>query len=258
MIKFMTWINLHRYPLTAASVLKWCTWLAKHEQLAPSTLDQKISHINFFAQLGLFPPVRELAQRRFLDGLTKLLNYTPKRSLLPPSLIVTMFNSPSSLMVDSILFQSQVGLRGGQMVKITPHHLLPTIHMVPPYKHCKVLTLLPLQHVNPDILARFLSHATAPHLPIVNLSAKQYKDYFASTIMTFGYKRTSHAARRTFATVHDFLKSPPTVLASHLIHANSKTTMKSYVLALGTTEGIVVLSHPELFKALPNQQLVSF
>ena len=143
------------------------------------------------------------------------------------------------------------------MVKITPMHLLGTVHLIPPYKKCKTTTTLPLSHIPPKILHNFRRHATDDFSPILTYTAATYKLKFATALKGLGAAMSSHSARHYFATLHNFLKVPLDLIGQHLIHKKPSQTTASYIHALPPTEAKIVLDNPELFLPLQPDQFVS-
>ena len=126
--QFLQWTELFQYdnPDDVAA-LHWCTYLASTKQLLPSTLNQKLSHLQFFSEMGIITPIRTVTIDRFITGLKNVVNHTISVQMLQPSLILKIFNlSETTPIQDAILFQAFTGLRGGQMVKITPSHCYTT------------------------------------------------------------------------------------------------------------------------------------
>ena len=257
---FLQWTEQFHYDSPdATAALHWCTYLATTKKLLPSTLNQKLSHLQFVTDLGILPEIRTPLTVKFIHGLTNVVAHTTTVPFLPPSLLLKIFNLPLTTMIqDAILFQSFTGLRGGQMVKITPAHLLnDQHHLVPPYKKCKTTTMLSLRHVHPKILHNFKRHATDDFCPILPYTAATYKAKFATTMKGLGSAMSSHSARHFFATIHNFLQVPLDCIGGNLIHKRPSQTTGTYIHALSPLEAKIVLHNPKLFIPLQSNQLVS-
>ena len=261
MKNFVIWCANMQLDTTAAAALLWCTELSKTRQLMPSTLDQYLSHLESFAELGIFTAntMRSRQSRRFIKGLYKLTNYAPIKRVLQPHVMLHLYSiTCPSLMEVAILFQIATGLRGGQMVLITPNHIINKIYqVVPPYKHKKTSTMLSLEHVPPSIVTNFLHFAKAATKPILAMSGDQYKKKFTTTLLKLGYHLTSHAARRAFASIQNFHKVPIALIGAFLLHANPMTTTPTYIFDISVDEALIVLQHPELFIPIKQSLLVS-
>ena len=257
---FLQWTEQFKYDSPDdVAALHWCTYLASTKQLLPTTLSQKLSHLQFFTDLGVLPQIRTPLTVKFIQGLTNVVKHTVNVKFLLPSMILRIFNLPTSTIIqDAILMQAFTGLRGGQMVLITPSHLLNgQHHLVPPYKRNNNTTVLSLRHVHPKILNNFLRHATTDYAPILPYTSMQYKDKFASAMKALGTVMSSHSARHFFATLHNFLKSPLQLIGDNLIHKNAPHTTPTYIHALSTTEAKLILNNRHLFITLQPDKFVS-
>jgi len=248
----LNWTQCCHYEPDAQAALHWCIHLATEKSLSPDTINQYLGHLQSFTELQLLPQIRTAASKRLIKGLRRLYTKASTLQFLFPSTVLLLFLIiRPTLMQAAILFQAFTGLRGGQMVKITPLHILnATHHIVPPYKKCKVTTMLPLDHVHPAIVLNFLAYQRSSTTPILAMTANQYKKKFKSTLAEFGYDNTSHDARRFFATYNNFLKVPIPLIGMHLIHQNALRTTPTYIYSLEAAESLVILKHPELFKPL--------
>ena len=257
---FEEWLSTEALELSSHSLGLWLTYQAATKQLAPSTLQQYNSHISTLGQIGIIPQLKTPGLQRFINGLTVITAHEILIRLILPSTVVRLsFMLPRSLIIDAILFQVAVGLRGGQMLLITPRHILPhASHMIaPPYKRCKVSTMLPLQHVNPQILQRFLSHATDDYAPIIPWSKRIYANKFATVLENINIRDTSHAARHTFASIQFLLTSDIDLVGGYLIHQDPSKTTKTYIHSFPPEEIQIIYKHPELFIPLTALKIVS-
>ena len=257
--QYLKWTEDHHYDTTPESVLHWWTYLALHKQLLPTTLNQKLSHLQFFSSMGLLPLLRTDQHTMFIKGLTNIVHHQIPERIIPPTILWSMFNaSKRSLILDAILYQAFTGLRLGQMLLITPNHiLLNSRQILPPFKKCRITNCLPLHHVHPLIISRFLSHATHQDAPIISMSADQYAAAFASILKAYKVPTSTHAARHSFATIQSILKVPIEIIAQYLLHVSPLTT-KGYLHPLSPSEVQAIMQHPELFITIqPIHQIVS-
>ena len=257
--KFTTWATVHHYELNSEAALHWCTYLATVDKLLPTTIDQYLSHLQFFAKMGLLPPMRQPKHRLFIKGLTKVVNHTIPLRLLLPSTIVRLFHAtPRTLILDAMLFQWAVGLRGGHLLHITPEHILQNSFLhVPPYKHCTSSNLLPMAQVPKVILSRFLSYAKDPQIPIVPWNKPMYHNTFKRAMASLGLHQTSHSLRHAFATIQQLLNSPIQLIGAYMIHANPTKTTPTYLHSLPPCEVQCIINHPDLFIPLQPAKLDS-
>ena len=253
--QYFDWLLLNDLNVTADTATLWATSMRSSH--APSTIDQKLSHLQFFSELGVFPPIRCKAQRRLIQGLQaiKPLLLTPHQ-LLPSTLLLLHLLHNPTLIHTSILLQALVGLRGGQMILISPAMLKHGVHVVPPFKKTKFTTLLPLSHVNPIILQRFIAYGSNPLLPILHLTKDQYRRAFSSALSQIGFKyeNTTHSARHTFGSIQWLLTNNLELVQQHLIHKSPKTT-KTYIHVFDISEQQIILQHPELFQPIQAPQI---
>ena len=254
------WLTSTVLPMSNHSLGLWLTYMAAAKQLAPSTLQQYHSHISTLGQIGIIPQLKAPGLQRFITGMTAITDHQILVRLLLPSTVLKIFLlKPRSLIVDAILFQVAVGLRGGQMLLITPSHMLNNAsHMiVPPYKRCKVTTMLPLLHVNPTIITRFLSHATDDHAPIIPWIKSTYARKFAKLLKDINIRDTSHAARHTFASIQFVLTADVDLIGGYLIHQDPSKTTKTYIHSFPPAEIQIIYKHPDLFVPLSTIKIVS-
>ena len=243
---------MHRMPWHFNSVDSWIADLAVKLGRAKSTLDQKISHLQILADIN--PPLirgeRQHSHGRLVKGLAKLTLAAAGPTFLPPSLVVTLFSLKDPDPIHkAIVFQSSVGLRCGQMVRVQPQHVPNHESMLhPPFKKALHSLLLPINHVNPVVIDRFVKLGKDPHTPILNLTAAQYRSHFKRVCHDYGYKLTTHSARHTFVCVQTVLGTPLPIIGAHVVHKQPKRTTPQYQHDVGQEETLVVLRHPELFK----------
>ena len=140
------------------------------------------------------------------------------------------------------------------MILLNPSMLQHGMHVVPPFKKQKHTTLLPLSHVNPAIIARFLAFATGPFTPILRMTKAQYRSAFKQTLIEIGASNTTHSARHIFASIQFFLTHQLTTVQRHLIHQVPKTTL-TYIHELPESERSVILANPLLFMPIQLPQL---
>ena len=212
-----------------------------------------------FAELGVLPPMRTVStSSRFFKGLQNICRHEIIYRLLLPSTLLRMFHQRHpSFMTTCILMQATLGLRAGQMLLITPEHFINnTHHHVPPFKKCKTSSLLPIMHVPPTLLHRFLYYAVSTHLPIVRLTVAQYERKFTNTVKKLGCQLSSHSARHAFATIQALLNVAIFIIAQHLCHADPETS-RTYIHELSAQELQVIYAHPELFIPIQQKGIVS-
>ena len=65
--QFINWLQQHKQPLSSHTATLWATSMATTH--APSTIDQKLSHLQFMAEIGIYPQIRSKAQRKLIQGL---------------------------------------------------------------------------------------------------------------------------------------------------------------------------------------------
>jgi len=240
--------------MDSTSVNRWMVFLAVIKKNKDTTIDQKISHLQFFVELGLLDNARQRHQRKTLSGLHNVMQFTIKDKLFLPSMSLSLFRmTTTNIFQDAVLLQSLVGLRGGQMLLLSPNKLLNyRTHVVPPYKKCLHQTVLPLNHVPPVVIDRFLRWAASPTSPILNVTKKQYQKEFSKICVSLGYKFSSQSARHSFASCQTVLGVPILTVGEHLCHADPLRTTKTYIHLLPDPEISLILNHQELFQpALP-------
>ena len=256
---FLHWIAEYGYSPTANTALHWCTYLASTRALAAETLDAYISHLQYFADLGLLPQMRASSQRRFFKGLKNIRGAVLALEYLPPSLVLRIFMlDQTTLMMDAILFQAFTGLRAGQMLLVTPEHIPDLLyHIMPPFKHTRATNMMPLHHVPAKIVTNFLRHAKDKFAPVIPMTAQAYKANFVKTMKSLDKHLASHAARRFFATYQHFLHSSINVIGNYMLHVNPKKTTVNYVGELPAAEANIILQHPEIFIPLSSALIVT-
>ena len=251
---FTDWCEQNQLPMDSTSVNRWMVFLAVGKKNKDTTIDQKLSHLQFVVELGLLDSARQRHQRKILSGLHNVMQYTIKDKLFLPSMSLSLLRmTTTNKFQDAVLLQSLVGLRGGQMLLLSPNKLLNyRMHVVPPYKKCLQQTVLPLNHVPPVVIDRFLRWATSPTSPILNVAKKQYQQEFSKICLSLGYKFTSQYARHCFASCQHVLGVPTITVGEHLCHADPRRTTKTYIHTMPDQEITLILNHPELFQpALP-------
>ena len=240
--------------------MHWTSHQAATTDYAPSTLNQRLSHLQFFAELGALPPMPLLGRKRLITGISHVLQHVIYYDLLLPSHFLTLFFSKvSTPMKDAILLQCSIGFRAGQMSILTAQNFLQnnTQLLVTPFKRCKQTAILPLSHVYPPLISNFLKHAPSPYTPVLGLTAAAYKTQFQLTMKQLGTKLTSHSARHFFSTVQKILGTHLMTIGHHLRHADPKGTTPTYCHELPAAEIQLLLKHPALFKAISTPTLVS-
>lgn len=226
--------------------------MASTQNLATSTLKQYLSHLRYFQELGYIPSVSFDGYTRFFTGLNNIKGKPTAINYLSPTVLLAIFNNPTPTKIEAaILFQAVTGLRAGHLCVITAEQLPNQQYMlVPPYKHRKTLTLLPLAHVHPTILKNFLKYSTNPSLPVLGMAPATYKSAFKKTMQAYGISRTTHTARHAFATIHYFLKSPVDRIGHYLLHQQPQQTTVAYIHDLSAAEGLTVMNNRHFFLSL--------
>ena len=108
--------------------------------LAQSTLQQKLSHLNFMAELmpeGVVIAGGKLSLPKLMKGLGQLHGTSSEVHILPPSFLITLslLQKPQLIHL-AVQLQALLGLRAGQMCLLTPMHLATeSMLLVPPFKH---------------------------------------------------------------------------------------------------------------------------
>ena len=258
--QFLLWSSLFHYdPPDHTAALHWITYQAATKNLMPSTLNQYLSHLQFFHDLGVLPNIRTSQTLKFITGLSHVVKHNFIARFLPPSLIYRIFQLDSTdIILDTIMFQAFNGLRGGHVVQILPSHIVNlTYFLVPPYKKCTTTTVLSLQHIPKKIIQNFLRHATDDSTPIINFTKQSYKYHFHKKLQSMGIDLTSHSARHFFGTLQNFLDTSIQSIGHHLIHKKPAQTTPTYIHNLSPMEAKIVISNPQLFKPLHSVKFVS-
>ena len=113
LLQFTTWCNKYYCGTTAEAALQWCTFLHSERKLQPNTIDQYLSHLESFAELGMLdsPTVRSRQSKRFIKGLKKINTFHPLLMVMQPSAILYLYNLPKPTLIQcAILFQVFTGL----------------------------------------------------------------------------------------------------------------------------------------------------
>ena len=212
--------------------------LAK-KPLAPTTVQQKISHINFLTELKppLLPGGPILAPRYF-KGLNKITPMIADKKLyLPPSFIVRLATMQDPGLIHlSIQMQMYLGLRGGHFSILEPQMFMDRNVLLPPFKFQKRPVLLPLHHVPPALLEKFLLMCNQEHYaPLLPWLPSTYKKKFREVTLELGLPNASHSARHTFGTIQAILGTDMNIIQRYLIHKRGKTT-EVYVHSMTSRE----------------------
>ena len=172
-----------------------------------------------------------------------------KNTILPPSFLLALSHLEQPQLIHiAMQLQAMTGLRGGQMVLIIRAHLLtPGRLVVPPYKHQKSTTVVPVDHIPHWLLTAFLSAAKSDLTPILPWTGPQYRSKFKQVTTSYRLPQASHSARHTFACVRRILGDPLQLISTRLIHKQGKTT-SNYLHPMPAQEELLVNSHPEYFK----------
>ena len=131
---------------------------------ATATLCQKVSHINMLVELDppLIPGPR-IHATNLAHGLGGLYQLVDKVHILPTSFLITLKNLHQPQVIHAaVQFQTQTGLRAGQMSMILPTHLVTGSKLwLPPFKHCGHAQILDITHVPAWLIILFLSFKTS-------------------------------------------------------------------------------------------------
>ena len=111
-------------------MVHWLSYVAatkKGKILAASTLQQKVSHMNFLTTLR--PPLLpggEMKLDRLIQGLTSMSLVTVKNKVLPPSFLwrLHLLYKAKPIYV-AMQVQAALGLRAGHFMLLKPKHFLP-------------------------------------------------------------------------------------------------------------------------------------
>ena len=112
--QFLNWAEHCCYEPDGQAAVHWCIHLATEKKLSPDTIDQYLSHLQSFTELGLLPQIRTMASKRLIKGLRKLFQKTANHNILLPSTVLILYQLLQPTLIQSaILFQAFTGLRGG-------------------------------------------------------------------------------------------------------------------------------------------------
>jgi len=261
-VKYMTtqlnfWEHCCQFTLHwhSSTMVHWLPYVAatkKGKILAASTLQQKVSHVNFLTTLR--PPLLpggEMKLDRLIQGLTAMSLVTVKNKVLPPSFLwrLHLLYKAKPIYV-AMQVQAALGLRAGHFMLLKPKHFLPGSVMLPPFKKHLTSMLLPTHHVPQELLKAYLglqpSTATRDDLVLPFWTPDQYKKLFAQATLELGLDHATHSARHTFASIQAALCCPRGILAAYLQHKDPKTST-TYIHELSEEELQCVNDHPEYF-----------
>jgi len=225
--------------------------LAK-KPLAPTTVQQKITHINFLAAMR--PPLLpggEILLPRYFKGLAKLIpGITAKYSkYLPPWFIVKLYRMEKPELIHlAILVQFYLATRAGHFTMLEPQHFMAGNVMLPPFKFQKRAVLLPLHHLPPGLLEKFLSLCGSQHYaPLLPWLPSTYKKMFKTITLELGLSNASHSARHAFASIQAILGTQLDIIQRYLIHKRTITTEKTYVHSMSAEDIATILANPDIF-----------
>ena len=225
------------------------------KMLAVSTLQQKLSHLNTLQETTpQLLPGPKLFLQNLAQGLGSLKTVIFKDILLPPSFLRTLANlSNPQMMHIAVQFQALTGLRGGQMVQVTPGHLkhyLTTGKLwLTPFKHQTLPILLDISHVPSWLVSKFLALGKQDYVPILTYTVEQYREAFKRLTDSYHLPHTSHAARHLFASMMKFLNVIPARITQGMTH-KAGTSLSPYLHAFSLAEQRVILDNPGYFVAL--------
>ena len=224
--------------------------MAAKKPLAPTTIQQKISHVNFFTELK--PPLLPggpILVPRFYKGLANVQPLqSVKQKFLPPAFIVklTKLESPQLIHI-AILVQFYLGIRAGHFSILEPQMFLGRNVILPPFKFQKRPVMLPLCHVPHKLLEQFFSLCgSESYAPLLPWLPATYKRKFKEVTLELGLPNASHSARHTFGTVQAVLGSEMEIIQRYLIHKRGKTT-ETYVHTMSSRDIATVLANPLIF-----------
>ncbi len=242
-------------PWDTSSIKYWLAdrqFSALLKPWALSTMYQKVSHINFLTTLE--PPCitgTAVVGSKVVQGLGTYAKLTQITLMLPPAYLLTLANhtKPSQLEL-CVQFQALTGLRAGQLVLITPQHLLTEgTLLAQPFKHQKLTQVLNIRVVPTWLVQKFLSFATNPALPILPWTAEQYERKFKKLAAQYHAPQGSHAARHFFASLHKYLGDPLQLIARSMIHKEVES-VETYLHSFTHAEQLLIMQHPDYFMPL--------
>ena len=262
--KYLRTVELF-YDYCLLNSLAWDTaslvdWIPKEaikkpgKVLATSTLEQKVTHVNFLTTMK--PPLINggpIHPKRLLQALGKISPKTYTDKVLPLVFLyeLSLRLQPTLLQI-SIQLQTMLGLRAGHFCLLTPCAFMSNSLLLPPFKFQKKPVLICLQHVPTWLIKAFLSFQTSQYAPIIPWSAATYKSKYKKLTKDFNLCKASHSSRHTFASLHAAMGTPNSIIAAYMIHVR-ETTTKVYVHELRSGEYQYLLQHPDYFLPLMPQ-----
>ena len=188
------------------------------------SLQQYLSHLNYFAGLGYLPQVHTERTARLVKGACRLDSTDPKSTKLNMSPQVVLHirgqaarttTSPDHV---GVATQCALGLRGGEMARAHPWHvaLETSRFIIPPSKHDPYWRALPIPPEDSWLFEKLQECLPFP--------PGSYPRKFRWVCKQYGSNATPHDARRFFTTSQHCLATPMATISKYLRHRSEKPT----------------------------------
>ena len=209
-------------PPDAARIENFLT--SRFETDKGRSLQQYISHLNYFHQLGILPRVHTPRIARLVKGACRLdegdqrstkLNLSPMVVLQIRRRAAQPSASPAHI---GVACQCAVGLRGGEMARAESWHVVleESSFIIPPSKHDRSWKALAIPPTDTQLFAKLQQ--------CLPFNRGSYPRLFRQVCREYQTEATPHDARRFFATSQQCLQTPLPTIAHFLRHRSTKAT----------------------------------
>ena len=236
---------------TSALLEDWITSKCVDDSITGTSPAQYLSHLGYFIDLNLLPPLRTPRIMRLAQGARKLAKGTPTELCLDPTTVLEIRRvalSPGAPPV-CIVFSCQcaVGLRTGEVRRCRSWLLDLLNHriIIQPFKFDPRWVALSIPLSDWPLFSAW-HHLLETKPGQMESLAAAYPARVRSLLRRHQSYATSYDARRFFATVQHTIHNPPDNIAKFLRHRHERT-IRFYIKQLTWSQHHAIKTHRHVF-----------